>query len=192
MKKMRLLLISLTLAVVAVIAVGAVAFAAGPNGQTNSGVCPSGSGVNSADAVCLDVAADLSGLTVEEIQTQRQAGLSLVQIVAEKGITETQLVDAIMTGKKDAVQAQVEAGTLTQERADLMLQNMEQMTVRAVNQTTFGPPAGIRSYGHGQSGEGTGPGMMRQYGAQDGCGNGYGSSGTGNGPGMMNRWASAS
>jgi hypothetical protein len=141
-----LLAISLTVAAIAALSIGATVFAATPdagaaatcplNGEGNG---PRGGwlGVNTGDAV-----AKLLGLTPEQLQAERQAGKSLVQIAATKNVTQAQLVDAIMAAKKEAVQSRVAAGTLTQERANLMLQQMEQATNQAVTRTTIGQPEG--------------------------------------------------
>ena len=98
---------------------------------------------------------NLLGMTEDEIQALRQQGQSLVQIAATKGVTEEKLVDAIMAYKTTEVQSRVTAGTLTQEQADLMLQNMEQATTQAVNRTSTGPLGG---QGMGQRGSGNGTG----------------------------------
>ncbi|MDP2931660.1 MAG: DUF2680 domain-containing protein [Chloroflexota bacterium] len=177
-KRAKILAATLVLAGLLAVSVTGVALAAGPNS-------PDGAPLNCGGMGCSDTVSELLGLTPQEIQTQRQAGKSLVEIAAAKGVTENALVNAIMAAKKEAVQARVQAGTLTQEQANLMLQQMEQRTKEAVNRTTTGPLAGERGYGCGQPGQGTGPGMMRAWGQ----GTGNGAPGNGTGPGGMNRWA---
>jgi len=85
---------------------------------------------------------------------------SLVEIAATKNVTQAQLVDAIMAAKKEAVQSRVAAGTLTQERATIMLQQMEQATNQAVTRTTIGQPEGRGGAGAmGRMGQAAGTGV---------------------------------
>ena len=166
-KRAKLLVIGITMAVIMAISIGTVAYAAGPVNSSNCGL---------QAGVCNDVVTKLLGMTTAEIQALRQNGKTLVQIAATKGITEVKLVEAIMAEKKVQVQARVTAGTLTKEQANLMLQNMEQNTIRAVNRTTTGPNGNgaclmagnsqqnaVRG-GCGCSGLGTGAGIMRGFG----------------------------
>ena len=83
-------------------------------------------------------------------------------------LSKNSFTEAIMAVKKEAVQAKVEAGILTQEQADLMLQQMEQRTQQAVNRTSVGPPDWSRGNGRGacsgETGLGSGPGGMHRWG----------------------------
>ena len=89
-----------------------------------------------------------------------------------------------MAEREAGIQASLSAGTSTRERADVMLQNMEQNIVRAVNRTTIGQPAWA---GAGGNVKGTCSGL--QIGNQrDINGTGYGESGPGTEPGNMNKW----
>jgi hypothetical protein len=108
---------------------------------------------------------ELLGLTTEELQALRLEGKSLAAIAESKGITVDALVAAIMETKTEAVEARVAAGTLTRERADVMLQQMEQRTVEAVNRTQTGP-AEWRMGGNGnaKNGNGTGQGNAARQG----------------------------
>ena len=81
----------------------------------------------------------LLGMTREQVATERQAGKSLVQIAATKGINEQQLVKTILDAKKADLDALVKSGKLTQAQADQMYQNMQQQVPQAVNRTTTGP-----------------------------------------------------
>lgn len=81
----------------------------------------------------------LLNMTREQMIAERQAGKSLVQIAQTKNVTEQQLVSAILAAKKAELDKLVADGKLTQARADLMLQNMEQAVTQAVNRTNAGP-----------------------------------------------------
>ncbi|MDZ4230587.1 MAG: DUF2680 domain-containing protein, partial [Dehalococcoidales bacterium] len=139
--------------------------------------------------LCSEAITDLLGLTHEEVWQQLQDGKSLVEIAAAQGVTEDELVGAITIAQREAVQSRVEAGVLTQEQANFMLQQMEQRIRVAVN--TAGGFAGVNGHcGYGAAGTGLGYGMMHGWG--NGTGTGYGmmggwNNGTGYG-GMMGGW----
>jgi hypothetical protein len=103
-------------------------------------------------------------------------------------VSEDALVEAILDAKRETVQQRVEDGTLTQEQANLMLQQMEQRTIQMVNKVTVGPPDDRGCCGYGEAGVSTGPGMMRHWGKWGGQETCYGETGLGTGPGDMNRW----
>jgi len=64
---------------------------------------------------------DLLGLTPGQLLDARTAGKSLLDIAKEKGITEQQLVDAMVAERKTALDQAVKDSKLTQEQADWML-----------------------------------------------------------------------
>jgi hypothetical protein len=125
-----------------VLAIAVPALAAGPVGNQNTnstgvagfGNCQ-GLGLGIDDAVTM-----LLGMTAQQIQEQRQAGKSLVQIAATKNVSEETLVNAILADRKDAMQKLVTSGTLTQSQADQRLEFMKQQIQQNVNRTTIGPP----------------------------------------------------
>jgi len=146
-RKVGLTIAAATLGVVMVVSLGAVAMAAGPNGAQGNGL---GTGT------CPEAVTQLLGMTREEIQAQRLEGKSLVQIAETKNVTQEQLVDAIVAERQAQIQERVTAGTLTQEQATLMLQNMEHNVVRAITRSGVGRPdwagtgqQGLRTAGSG-------------------------------------------
>ena len=165
-KRIKWLVIALVGVAVLGIGIGAgVASAAGPTPTPTtdaSAWCGAGGGFRFGGAVVDEVVTKLLGMTEDQIHTLRLQGKSLVQIAATKNITEKQLVDAIMAYKKTQVQAKVTAKTLTQEQANLILQQMEKITTQAVNRTTVGPMGG-QGAGFGQRGGGAGPGRMNRW-----------------------------
>jgi hypothetical protein len=186
-KGLKLLVIAASLATMMAISIGGVALAAGAANANIDGLCCGlGTGFG-GQGVCSNSTSELLGMTAGEIQDLRQEGKSLVQIAATKNISEQQLVGAIMTDRKTQVQARVTAGTLTQEQANLVLKQMEQNVVRAVNRVTTGRPEWAGANGNGQC---AGNGVMRNQGQ---AGNtGFGKSGLGTGPGNMNKWGRGS
>jgi len=190
-KKTKRLIIALSVAAILALSIGTMAAAASPNGANGSGICCGQEVCLGGQSLCLDTASQLLGLTKEEIQAQRQEGKSLVQIAAASGVTEQQLVEAIMTAKQAEIQARITAGTLTQEQASLVLQQMEQNTVRAVNRTTIGQPEWAANGNAGNYGQGAGLGQMKKWG-QNTNGASYGEPGLGTRSGNMHQFGRAS
>ncbi|NLT28741.1 MAG: hypothetical protein GXX97_06720 [Dehalococcoidales bacterium] len=151
---------------------------AGAKAETQSGTCavtgiPQMGGIYSAD-VCATVC-ELLGITEDELQAQRLDGLSMVEIAAGYGVTEDELVEAIMAVKTANLQELVADGTITQEEADLMLQSMLERTCEMVNATQVGHFGGNGNQGESQNGksnswgecsDGNGPGDRHQWGKQ--------------------------
>ncbi len=100
-----------------------------------------------------DELATLLGMTAEDIQAERQAGKSLADIAAAKGITDDKLVDALMAARKANLDQLVADGKLTQAQADLMIERMETQVKSMVVRTTTGAPMGR---GQGMRGGGRG------------------------------------
>ncbi len=81
---------------------------------------------------------DLLGMTPEQILAQRQAGQSLAQIAAGKGISEDTLINTILQDRQTVMQQMVTAGTLTQDQLNQRLDIMKQNLKRTVESTTVG------------------------------------------------------
>jgi hypothetical protein len=111
-------LIALAVAGILALTIGGASLAASPNGTTatpnaaNNNYCGMNWGSSGQASVCLTAVTKLLGLTSQEIQAERLAGKSLVQIAATKGINEDTLVNAILAAQREALQARVTAGTL--------------------------------------------------------------------------------
>ncbi len=162
-KKAKLLTIAASTVAVLALSIGAVVAAPADCDNTGNGaVCYSQETGNMRGiGACSEAMRDLLGLTQAEIQSQRHEGKSLVQIAADAGVDEQQLVTAMMAARRATVQERLAAGTLTQEQADFMLQKMEQNIVRAVNRTTTGQPEWAMAGEHGQ--QGCEPGEMKNH-----------------------------
>ena len=146
MRKNLKWLIAAVVAGLLVMAIAIPVFAAGPNGVNSGNTAPGtqsccgngnrrGSGEGISEAVVT-----LLGMSREEIQEQRQAGESLVQIAGSKDISEEALINAILAEKQETLQEMVAAGTITQELADQRLEQMRERVQLAINRTTVGPP----------------------------------------------------
>ena len=87
----------------------------------------------------LGVVSDLTGKSVADIQAERQDGKSLLEIAK---VAKDDLVNKILAAKKAVVDGLVKAGTLTQDQADTMLDNMAERVSTAVERTETGPANG--------------------------------------------------
>ena len=79
-----------------------------------------------------DVAMQL-GMTTQDLYNLMSSGKSMVQIAKEKGITEQQLMDNIMAGRRAAYSQAVKEGHMTQAQADAMLQSLNNNLKTMVN-----------------------------------------------------------
>lgn len=84
----------------------------------------------------------LLGMTAEQLQAERLAGKSLVQIATAKGVGEDELISAILEAKTAKLATLIADGKLTQAQADLMLEHMQTQIKTMVERTSVGPNAG--------------------------------------------------
>ncbi len=165
-RKLKVIGIGLVAVLLLTFVLAGTVFADTPgNGDNTEAYCGfGGHGFWGDDEYCSDTVADLLGLSHDEIHELRLEGQSMVEIAAAQGVSEAELVAAILADKTEVLQARVAEGTITQEQADLMLQQMEERTVLAVNRTTTGPAEWRGSgAGYGQCSEGAGSGMMNRW-----------------------------
>jgi uncharacterized protein (DUF433 family) len=69
---------------------------------------------------------DATGMSWEEIVTALEAGQSYAEIAAEAGVSLEELVESIITAREATLEEAVEAGYISQEQADYMLEEMEE------------------------------------------------------------------
>jgi len=105
-----------------------------PWGGAWGGVCR-GAGVVS------DAITSLLGMTQDQIYAERSAGKTLSDIAKEKGVTDQQLIDAMLAGRQDAINQAVKDGKLTQAQADWMIARMKAMAPFQIT-NPFTPGAG--------------------------------------------------
>ncbi len=185
-KRAKILVIAASIAAVLALSVVGVAAAASPN-NPNDNAPQYGQQAGFGQGICSEAVRNLLGMTTDQIQGLRHEGKSLVQIAATKGITEQQLINAIMAERQANIQARVTAGTLTQERANVMLEQMQQNVIRAINRTTIGKPEWAGANG---AGRGTCNGQIRNQQGSNSAGNGE--PGLGTGPGNAHKWGRTS
>ena len=98
----------------------------------------------------LETAASYLGLTQDELHEQLVDGATLAEIAKEEGKSIDGLVQAMVDAAKEALDAAVASGRLTQERADMIEQDLEARTTDLVNgELRRGPFGPDRRFGDG-------------------------------------------
>lgn len=96
------------------------------------------------------------GISAEEIQAGREAGLTLAEVAAEQGVAEDDLVAALVDHAVERVDAAVEAGNLDADRAAEMKENAGERIAELVDREP-GDRNGVHRHPHrhgGRDGEG--------------------------------------
>jgi hypothetical protein len=110
-----------------------------------------------------DAVATLLGMEAKDIQAQRQAGTSLVDIAKSKNVSEEKLISTILEAKKAILAGLVADGKLTQAQMDLMVEHMQTQVKTMVARTTVGPMQGRQGMGEMRGGMGrSGMGQMQR------------------------------
>jgi hypothetical protein len=84
--------------------------------------------------------ASVINMKVEDLVAARHEGKSFMEIAAEKGISESQLINALMEEQKAFLNTQVAEGRLTPEQAGTAISKMEENLKIALSRTEAGPP----------------------------------------------------
>ena len=113
---MKKILFSLVLVLVGLVLVSGSASARGMRGPREGHTVMHG--------YVLQALADELDLSLEEVQEQYDSGLSFGQIALDNGIAEADLATFMQKVHETALSAAVEAGVITQEQADAMLQRL--------------------------------------------------------------------
>lgn len=136
-----------------------------------------GEAIRGAGARLIDVLADLTGLSTDEIAAERAAGNSVADIAEANGVPADEVVVAALAARRAILDEKVADGTITQEQADLALERMtERLTDRVASDETGRPAwAGAgrgmgRGMGGGQGAGQGGQGGCAGQGGQGGCG----------------------
>lgn len=154
---MKKILLTTAVIVLALAALGVgAAFAQGVQPPAGSGQREGGYGWMH-DYVEQALAAKL-GLTEEQVEDQLAAGKAMYQIALDNGVKQEDLAGFMNEVHRTAFDQAVKDGVITQERADWMLQRMQNMY-----QNGYGPGNCPMHNGQGARfirGRGMGPGMM--------------------------------
>ncbi len=147
-----------------------VSYAQTESDTTNPVVCTGirmGEAIRGAGARLIDVLADLTGLSTDEIAAERAAGSSIADIAEANGVSGDTVVDEALAARKAILDAKVADGTITQEQADFAYDRMSGRVTERVTTTETGAPSWAGG-GRGQGGMGgQGQGGM---GGQGACG----------------------
>lgn len=123
-----------------------------------------GSTMRAGGGRLLDIVAKLTGKTTAQVSAERAAGKTFAAIAADKGVSQTTVVDSALKVRQDALSAKVAAGAITKAQADAALTTMKTRLADRVTNTN----ANCDGSGAG-GGKGGGNGMGGGNGA--GCGN---------------------
>ena len=151
-----------------------VSYAATETEDTSAVVCTGirmGEAIRGAGARLVDVVADLTGLSADEVQAERAAGKSAADIAEANGVSSDEVVAAALEARKAILDAKVADGTLTADEADAAYERMSDRVTERVTTTETGRPSWA-GQGQGQGGQGS------QGKGQGGQGQGQGGSGT--------------
>lgn len=108
----------------------------GPGGQMDGQAPGHGGRFNTMEIAC-----EILGLTQEELMEKMQEDTTLVDIAAEQGLSEEEFKDALLVAMTAEIEQQVSDGTLTQEQADAMLEQLQEM-IESGQFMMGGPPGG--------------------------------------------------
>ena len=125
--KMSVVIAGLLAALLVVGIIGATnAYAQGPLGTEWHGRGPGGRGLGLEG---LQVAAEALGMTTDELITALRSGQTLEEIAEEAGVDLQEVQDAIQAARaedmRERIQQALEAGTITQEHADWLLEGLD-------------------------------------------------------------------
>lgn len=70
---------------------------------------------------------DVTGLSVEEIESRHDAGETMWDIAADAGLSEDEVYELMLAARETALEDAVENGWVTEEHAEWMLERMSQM-----------------------------------------------------------------
>ena len=151
-------------ALVAVLTVTALAgaglaFAQGPTPPAPGYGCCGGGGRGAGwgwhGMGLIDALAELTKLEPADLYAELQ-GKTLLEVAQAQGISAEQLVEAALASRTQVLQQRVEAGYLTQEQADWMLEHMEEEMLEHL-EAGVSPASNCWRFG-GQSAPNAGPG----------------------------------
>ena len=102
----------------------------------------------------VDIVAELTGLSADEVQAERAAGKSAADIAEANGSSAEEVVSAALDSRKALLDERVADGTITQEQADLMYDRMSERLTERVSTDETGRPSWAGQGGMGQGGRG--------------------------------------
>lgn len=82
-----------------------------------------------------DVAARTIGIPMEDLMTALRSGQSIADVARSKSVDPAKVVDAVVAEAKERLAAKVDAGDLTQAKADERLARQKERSEKFVNRT---------------------------------------------------------
>ncbi|MCW2779350.1 MAG: hypothetical protein JWN17_3075 [Frankiales bacterium] len=98
-----------------------------------------------------EATAKAAGVSVAELRAGRQAGKTLAQIAATKGVSKADLVDRLVAAEKTELAAAVKDGRITQAQSDEVQKTLVAETTEHVDDVRG--PGGPGGRGHGPDGD---------------------------------------
>jgi len=169
----KFLVLAMSLLLVGGMVISAVA---ADTGTTTTGLLQQGIRVGQQRAqTALNAVADLTGLSTDDIRTQRAAGNSLADIAADKGVSEQAVIDKVVA-ERTAVLDQLKADNkITAEQYNACISNMQERIKTNVERSAVGSANGNQGMGCMRgAGQGQGAGQGRGMGQGQGMGRGAG------------------
>ena len=91
-----------------------------------------------AGRVSSEATAEVLGITVEELRTAREAGQTLAQIAEAEGVSRDDLISGLVAAAQAQLTEAVEAGTITQARADELAAGLQERVTEKVDDVHTG------------------------------------------------------
>lgn len=133
---------------------------ASPSTSTNTmASCAGMPGGMAADDIT--AAANALGMTEANLTTALQGGQTIADVASSEGIAVQTVIDAMVAAEKAEIQAQVDAGTITQAQADQQVANLTAHETDEVN--------GVAPMGGGHGRHGGPPGTASGTGSSNGA-----------------------
>ena len=111
----------------------------------------------------LDILAEVLDMTPEEIRAELEAGKTIAEIAADQGVALSDLVDALIAPRAEALAQAVENDRLTQEQADWLLEYMREGLEWRLSNNLFGFGGFGMGWGHRGGGRSSGRGGMKGH-----------------------------
>lgn len=91
-----------------------------------------------AGRASIEATAEVLGITVEELRTARDAGQTLAQIATAEGVSRDDLISGLVAAAQAQLTEAVEAGTITQARADELAAGLQERITEKVDDVHTG------------------------------------------------------
>lgn len=118
-----------------------------------SPIPPLGLQLGQSQGGMMTIMSEKLGISIDDLRSDRQSGMSIAAIAKEKGLTTDQLMDTMITQHSQQLDQLVSDGTITKQERDQYLSTMQERMSQMLERTTTGRPEWA---GQGQMGNGKG------------------------------------